>query len=560
MKNRHTVVLIAVVFTTLYCHSAFAQFSQQGPKLLAADAMVQPFEGNSVSISADGNTAIIGGLFDNVAVGAAWVWRRTGGVWAQEGTKLVGSGAVGGAEQGSSVALSADGNTAIVGGYRDNSDTGAAWVWTRSGSVWTQQGPKLVGSGTSGIALQGNSVSLSADGNTAIVGGGRDNNDAGAAWVWTRSGGVWTQQGVKLVGSNGSADARQGVSVSLSADGNTAIVGGNIDQSGHGAAWVWTRGNGVWTQQGSKLVGSGAVGSAHGGQGCSVSLSADGDTAVVGGDTDNEFAGAAWVWTRSGGVWTQQGPKLVGSGAVGDANQGVSVSLSADGNTTIVGGFADNSSAGAAWVWTRSGGVWTQQGPKLIGSGAVGNAGQGIAVSISGDSNTAILGGPTDHNLVGAAWVFAMAQADVSVTKSVAGGPPFPAGGNLNYTISIANSGPGAASSVVLSDVLPAGATLVSALSSQGSCGGTTTVTCSIGTLSNGGSATVSIQLSSPLQPGTVSNTATVSATQVDPNSTNNSSTAIITSIDPTLLPAASGWALIALASMLALLGTTKIR
>ena len=92
-----------------------------------------------------------------------------------------------------------------------------------------------------------------------------------------------------------------------------------------------------FTQQGAKLVGTGVVSGAE--QGSSVALSADGNTAIVGGHYDNDFAGAAWVFIRSGGVWTQQGSKLVGTGAVGSAaNQGVSVALSADGNTAIVGG------------------------------------------------------------------------------------------------------------------------------------------------------------------------------------------------------------------------------
>jgi hypothetical protein len=257
---------------------------------------------------------------------------------------------VGVARQGASVALSADGNTAIVGGITDNSNAGAAWVWTRSGGAWSQQGPKLVGTGAVGGAEQGYSVSLSADGNTAIVGGYYDNGNAGAAWVWTRSGGVWSQQGPKLVGIGAVGTANQGVSVSLSADGNTAIVGGYYDNGNAGAAWVWTRSGGVWSQQGPKLVGTGAVGIA--GQGHAVSLSADGNTAIVGGPVDNSFDGAAWVWTRSGGVWSQQRPKLVGTGAVGsEQDQGWSVSLSADGNTAIVGGYADNSNAGAAWVY-----------------------------------------------------------------------------------------------------------------------------------------------------------------------------------------------------------------
>jgi hypothetical protein len=72
--------------------------------------------------------------------------------------------------------------------------------------------------------------------------------------------------------------------------------------------------------------------------------------------------------------WVQQGDKLVGTGAVGVAGQGWSVSLSSDGNTAIVGGLNDSSGAGAAWVFTRSGVVWSQQGNKLVGTGAVGNA------------------------------------------------------------------------------------------------------------------------------------------------------------------------------------------
>jgi hypothetical protein len=119
------------------------------------------------------------------------------------------------------------------------------------------------------------------------------------------------------------------------------------------------------------------------------------------------------VFTRSGGVWTQQGSKLVGTGAVGAARQGQSVSISSDGNTAIVGGPGDNSSAGAVWVFTRSGGVWTQQGNKLVGTGAVGAAVQGNSVSISSDGSTAIEGGFGDESGAGAAWVFVNGQTGV---------------------------------------------------------------------------------------------------------------------------------------------------
>jgi hypothetical protein len=115
-----------------------------------------------------------------------------------------------------------------------------------------------------------------------------------------------------------------------------------------------------------------------------------GSRAVVDGP-GGSFAGAAWVFTRSGAVWTQQGCKLVGTDAVGGAGQGSSVALSADGNTAIVGGPDDDQYIGAAWVFTRSGVVWTQQGNKLVGTDAVGGAGQGSSVALSADGNTAIV-------------------------------------------------------------------------------------------------------------------------------------------------------------------------
>ncbi len=381
---------------------ALAQFLPEGSKLVGTFAVGLGEQGWSVALSADGNTAIVGGLADNRIAGAAWVYTRSNGVWTQQRSKLVGTGAVGSAAQGFSVALSDDGNTAIVGGPFDNLNPGAAWVYTRSNGVWTQQGNKLVGSDAVGNARQGVSVALSADGNTAIVGGSADNADSGAAWVFTRSNGVWTQQRSKLVGAGAVGNAAQGFSVGLSDDGNTAIVGGAFDNVNTGAAWVYTRSGDVWRQLGNKLVGAGAVGNA--GQGASVALSADGSTAIVGGPFDNLSTGAAWVYTCKGTVWST---KLVGTGAVGNARQGVSVALSADGSTAIVGGVEDNSYIGAAWVYNHNGTVWTQQANKLVGTDAIGSARQGHSVALSADGKTAIVGGLADNGVTGAAWVYA---------------------------------------------------------------------------------------------------------------------------------------------------------
>jgi hypothetical protein len=385
---------------------AQAGFTQQGNKLVGDDAVLPAKQGSAVALSADGNTAIVGGNLDDAGDGAAWIYVRINGVWLQQGDKLAGAGAIRSADQGGSVALSADGNTAIVGGPGDTNDAGAAWVYVRdSNGVWTQQGGKLVGTGAVGAAAQGISVALSADGNTAIVGGPLDDTNAGAAWVYVRdSNGVWTPQGGKLVGTGAVFSAAQGTSVALSADGNTAVVGGPFDSG----TWVFTRdSNGVWTPQGGKLVGTGAVGAAN--QGKSVALSADGNTAVVGGPFDDGNIGATWVFTRNGaGVWTQQGNKIVGNDAIGAATQGTSVALSGDGNTAVIGGGFDNGFIGAAWVFIRNGaGLWTQQGAKLVGTGGgFGFPQQGFSVALAADGNTAIVGGLDDDSGAGAAWVF----------------------------------------------------------------------------------------------------------------------------------------------------------
>ena len=126
------------------------------------------------------------------------------------------------------------------------------------------------------------------------------------------------------------------------------------------------------------------------------------------------------------------------------------MSLSADGNTAIVGGPWDNTvdlndATGAAWVYTRSGGVWTQQGSKLVGTGADGNAEQGNSVALSSDGNTAILGGPYDDSIsvsanIGAAWVFVSASTSVTNAASGAAGAISP--GEI-VTIKGSGLGPG---------------------------------------------------------------------------------------------------------------------
>ena len=444
---------------------ATTSWAQQGSKLVGTGATGAARQGTSVALSSDGNTLLVGGETDNTNQGGLWVFLRTGATWAQQGSKLVATGGVGTPRLGYELSVSSDGNRAITAGYADNSNAGAFWTWERSSGSWTQTANKLVGTGGSSTARQGISLAISMVGNNAVIGGDQDNSNQGAAWMWdatttrpaltlyqqqgsklvgtggsglprqgssnaisgdaltmatgaindggssvgavwifTRSGATWTQQGSKLFGTGAVGNANQGISIALSNNGDTVAWGGNFDNTNTGAVWVWTRTAGVWSQQGSKLVGTGLVTPSQ--FGISVSLSSDGDTLVVGASADNANIGCAHVFIRSAGVWSQQGSKLVGTGATGTAQQGTSVAVSGDGNTLVLGGRTDNTNLGAAWVFTRSAGVWTQQGSKLVGSGAVGASEQGVSVSLSSNGDTLIVGGWSDDSSSGAMWVY----------------------------------------------------------------------------------------------------------------------------------------------------------
>jgi PKD repeat protein len=388
---------------------------EQGEALTPNEESSHGQFGFSVALSSDGDTALIGARGDGGQVGAAWVFIRSGSTWTQQGAKLTGTDEIGKGEFGSGVALSADGDTALIGAPSDNGNVGGAWIFTRSGSTWTQRGGKLIGGGEVGEGQFGASVALSADSLTALIGAPYDNGSAGAAWVFTRSGSAWTQQGEKLAANDesGLEESLVGWSVALSADGNTALIGGWGDNHFTGAAWVFVRSGATWTQQGAKLTGSAGKRSWFG---YGVALSADGDTALIGGPGNISFngggegdVGAAWVFVRSGTTWTQQGEKLTPPLENLGPEFGSGVALSANGDTALIGAPLDGADgAGSAWVFTRSGSTWTQQSDKLKGMTTSTTTDLfGLNVALSADGHTALVGGPFTHSAVGAAWVFA---------------------------------------------------------------------------------------------------------------------------------------------------------
>ncbi len=349
-----------------------------------------------MALSADGNTALIGEPLYSHYAGTAWVFTRSEGTWTQQAELTAGTEEKDDGDFGDSVALSSNGNVALIGAR--GADEGAAFVFTRSDGEWTRQ---TVIKGYSGF---GESVALSSEGNIALIGG--SDGEEGAAWVFTHSGGGWTESAM-LTGEEEIDESIFGASVALSSEGNTALIGGYDDDGGEGAAWIFTNSGGVWKPQGKKLTEEVYTSNFFG---YSVALSSTGNTALIGAEADNNGEGSAYVFTRSSGKWTRQAKFLSSVSEETDvAYFGASVALSSNGDTALVGASFD---AGAAYVFTYSGGKWKQI-EKLTGKDEGSESKFGTSVALSSEGNTALVGSPFEKGLfedekeAGAAWVFA---------------------------------------------------------------------------------------------------------------------------------------------------------
>ena len=352
----------------------------------------------------------------------------------QQGPKLTAGGETGPGQFGWQVALSDDGNTALIGAPADNGNLGAAWVFTRSGTTWTQQGPKLTAGEEGANGAFGSSVALSGDGNTALIGVPGDkvlSGPQGSAWVFNRSGSTWTRA-EKLTAPFGGAKDLFGLSVAISSDGSTAVAGAPGDEEGEGVAWIFKSSAGKWSVDegvdsceerefppGICIKREEETGE-DGGLGASVALSSDGKTLVTGAPGDE--GGSVWTYTETGlGIfpYVKSGGKIAPpSDATAKPEFGTAVALSSDAGTLLASGSNDNSGVGAVWAFTRSSFKWKQQGPKITAEGEVGPGEFGTSIALSADGNTAIVGSPEEENEAehleeaGGVWQFTRSEGE----------------------------------------------------------------------------------------------------------------------------------------------------
>ncbi len=456
--------------------------------------------GNASAVSQDGNTLAIAAPHENSGAkgingnqndhslyssGAVYVFTRRGDTVAQQAyIKASNSGE--GANFGSSVVLSGDGNTMAVAAYYEASaatgingnqndrsipEAGAVYIFARTGSTWSQQayikasntGTAAVGNGFAEGDQFGYSIALSSDGNTLAVGAiGEDSNatgingnqadnsanQSGAEYVFTRSGTAWSQQAY-IKSTMTRPNVLFGYSTGISADGNTLAVAEYDADRGKGALYVLTRSGGTWSHQ-ARIQADNAE--PQDSLGYSLALSEDGNTIASGAaDEDclkpgvnptgcendqasNTSAGAAYVFVRNGTTWTQQA-FLKASNPGKEDWFGVRIAISGDGNTVAVGapnedsaatginGKQDDESAleaGAVYFFTRTGTTWVQQayvkssntgaGDEFGSSIALNRDGKTLLVGARGEDSAAkgVNGNQADNSIrdAGAAYLF----------------------------------------------------------------------------------------------------------------------------------------------------------
>ncbi len=339
--------------------------------------------------------------------------------------------------------------------------SGAVYVYTGASASWSQQsfikasntGPNDQFGSALALSAAGNTLAVSAvfeDSSATGVNGEEDDdslNQSGAVYVFTRTGTTWSQAAyikASNTGEPGDGDTF-GYTIALSDDGGTLAVGAPSEDSGAsgidsnqldnsaiaaGAVYVFVRrDDGTWSQQ-AYIKSSNTTANVL--FGYSVALDGNAGTLAVGVYDGDGRRGAVDIFTRSGDRWSEQDRLQASNSEPGDS-MGAWVAISDDGNTVAAGsadedsfltgvnpgdqGGADeitNTSAGAAYVFTRAGSSWSQQAFVKAS-----NAGHedwfGVRLALSGDGNTLVVGAPNEDS---AATGFAGDQGDDSAQES----------------------------------------------------------------------------------------------------------------------------------------------
>ncbi|MBN2600242.1 MAG: FG-GAP repeat protein, partial [Candidatus Thermoplasmatota archaeon] len=306
-------------------------------KLLASDGEADDLFGLSVYL--DGEYAIIGKP-DTNSPGAAYIFKNTDGTWVEE---QILSASDGETWDEFGYAVCVDGDYALVGAQFDD-EIGSAYIFKREGTIWTEE-EKLIPS--EGVLYDNFGSSVALHGDYAVVGALNHDNSTGAVYIFRRDGTTWTEEAI-VTGSDSQVQDRFGLSVAIQHD--RVVAGARLCNTGFkGAVYLFKKEDGTWMEE-QKLVPSDSTGGQCFGQAVAI----DGDCIFVGAPGDDENTGSAYVFAYEGDTWREV-QKLKATDPATNDEFGFAICV--QGNTAIIGKYAEDDFTGSAYVFsTESGG------------------------------------------------------------------------------------------------------------------------------------------------------------------------------------------------------------
>jgi hypothetical protein len=420
MKNKMALILMIIAAgAVISCESLFndqidaleSNYFHGTRQFVASDGAQDDYFGYRVAISADGNTVAVGAWWDDVVYinqGSVYVYRWSGSEWkemkitAHDGTTFN--------LFGNSVAMSADGNTLAVAASGYDNSKGVVYLYKWNGRSYEQMQQKLMkGSPVNNDAF-GISLALSYDGNVVCVGTDGENTNTGSVYVFHWDGSLYKQV-QRIFASDGAEQDYFGTSVSMSSDGYSVAVGapfGDGKSSNSGSAYVYRWDGSSWSEIKIKAS-NGALNDEFG---KSVALSADGNTVVIGapqGEGKAAHSGAAYVYRWNGSLFVET--RIIASDGGATDNFGISAAISADGNMVAIGASGDDNNgtdSGSMFVYRWNGSSWIET-IVTAPNGAAQDA-FGTSLAVSADGGTLVVGADYDDAAFanqGSVWLYA---------------------------------------------------------------------------------------------------------------------------------------------------------
>lgn len=325
-------------------------------QLSANDKAAVDYFGYSVSIDSNGDRVAISAYRDDSYKGSVYIFSRSGTTWSQE-AKLIATDAAINDYFGWSVEIDASGDRVAVGAFREDTTKGAVYIFSRTGIVWTEE-TKIVPNPRISDGYFGSSVAINSTGDRIAVGSYLESSGFGAVYVFSRSGTTWSQE-ARLLAGDYENNKRLGSSVSIDSTGTRIIAMSFAGGVNYGSAYIFTRSGTTWSQEAILTKSSPEYFDYTMLGPDNVSINANGDRVVIGFDRTNDSgfteSGLVLLFTRSGTTWTQEAV-LFSSDIAGSDNFGNAVSLNSTGDTLVIGSSGEDpgnvSNAGSAYIFS----------------------------------------------------------------------------------------------------------------------------------------------------------------------------------------------------------------